>query len=82
MKYVMMGIGVLASIFLLGLVVVFFDQDLGIKMMVWPIAISLVLGVVTLVSGFVAAVVVAPINFIWLVIKEIFNKRLIFINKN
>lgn len=74
LKYVIMGLGILASIFLLGLVVVFFDQDLGIKMIVWPIAISLVLGVVSLVSGIVAAVVVAPINLLWLIIKQLFNK--------
>ena len=72
-KYLFMGFGVLASIFLLGIVMIFFNKDIAIKMIAWPIAISIAFFVVTLISGFVAAVVVAPINFIWLTIKDIFK---------
>jgi len=72
-KYIFMAAGVLASVFLLGIVTLFFDKDLALKMIAWPIAISIAFLVVTLISGFVAGFVIAPINFIWLTIKDIFK---------
>lgn len=67
-------LGILASIFVLGFVVMPINLDLGVKMSTYAFVYLIVGGIVFAVSGIVSAFVVAPLVIIWESLKSLFNK--------
>lgn len=71
---VIYAILILIGTTLLGIVVMFFNFDIGMQITAWSIALLLVFGVLFAFSGLVSTFLFVPLLLIWTGLKGIFNK--------
>ena len=65
--------GIMLGLMLLGLIMIPFSPDLGIKLAAYMFAILACLAVIFLFSSFLSIVVVAPIMLLWKSLKGLFK---------
>ena len=71
---VIYAILILIGTTLLGIIVMFFNFDIGMQMTAWSIALLLVFGVLFAFSGLVSTLLFVPLLLVWTGLKSIFNK--------
>jgi len=66
--------GIMLGLMLLGIVIIPFNPDLGIKLAAYMFGILACLAVIFLFSSFLSLIIVAPIMMIWGSIKGLFKR--------
>ena len=66
--------GVMLGLMLLGIVIIPFNADLGIKLAAYMFGILACLAVIFLFSSFLSIIIVAPIMMIWGSVKGLFKR--------
>lgn len=65
--------GIMFSLMVLGILIIPFNMDLGIKIAMWMFCLLLMLGILFLFSGMLSAIIVTPIMLLWGSIKGLFK---------
>lgn len=73
-KYVGAICLILLSLLGIGLIIIPFDLQVGIKLITWAFCILVMTGILFAISGIVSALVVSPIILLWGAIKMLFSK--------
>jgi hypothetical protein len=66
--------GIMLGLMLLGIVIIPFNPDLGIKLAAYMFGILACLAVIFLFSSFLSLIIVAPIMMIWGSVKGLFKR--------
>jgi hypothetical protein len=66
--------GIMLGLMLLGIVIIPFNPDLGIKLAAYMFGILACLAVIFLFSSFLSIIIVAPIMMIWGSLKGLFKR--------
>jgi hypothetical protein len=66
--------GIMLGLMLLGIVIIPFNPDLGIKLAAYMFGILACLAVIFLFSSFLSIIIVAPIMMIWGSVKGLFKR--------
>ena len=66
--------GIMLGLMLLGIVIIPFNPDLGIKLAAYMFGILACLAVIFLFSSFLSLIIVAPIMMIWGSLKGLFKR--------
>ena len=67
--------GIMFSLTVLGILIIPFNMDLGVKVAMWMFCLLVMLGVLFLFSGLLSAIIVTPIMLLWGSIKGLFKSN-------